>query len=189
MARLNRAGPNGSTFVVPRGDIAFPDRGPEVNEPGRDGWALVVIGATSGTKPPMASWSARRWTTPLMQGVAVSMGDASQAKEVGLRGVAPMERDETMLLILDLDETLVHAIEQPLSRPCDFFIEPYERLLDPRVKLPRAVASDRGGSRALLSQARNVDFGHPAQSPGHSAPAIQRPLVTLIQSAGLGARS
>jgi RNA polymerase II subunit A small phosphatase-like protein len=131
--------------VVPLGDIAFPARGPEVNEPGRDGWALVVIdpdGAITVRKeappflrdfrrnkwhhtsdgllvcPPLAELGSRRaWP--------VSMGDASQAKEVGLRGVAPMDKDEGILLILDLDETLVHAIEQPLSRPCDFFIEPY----------------------------------------------------------------
>jgi hypothetical protein len=39
-----RAGPAGSTLVVPLGDIAFPGRGPSADEPGQDGWALAAIG-------------------------------------------------------------------------------------------------------------------------------------------------
>jgi hypothetical protein len=41
------AGPGGRTRVVPLGEIAFPDRGLETNEPGRHGWATVSFGADS----------------------------------------------------------------------------------------------------------------------------------------------
>jgi hypothetical protein len=37
------AGPGAGTLVVPLGDIAFPDRGPFLGEPGPDGWAVVRI--------------------------------------------------------------------------------------------------------------------------------------------------
>jgi TFIIF-interacting CTD phosphatase-like protein len=36
-----------------------------------------------------------------------------------------MNVDDRILLILDLDETLVHATEQPLGRPHDFLVGPY----------------------------------------------------------------
>src|SRR5208283_4474597 len=39
----------------------------------------------------------------------------------------------------------------------------------------RQSSSKRVGIRALLSQPQNVGTGHLAQSPGHSAPATQRP--------------
>lgn len=36
-----------------------------------------------------------------------------------------MEPDSPILLILDLDETLIHAIEEPLPREPDFVVGPY----------------------------------------------------------------
>jgi len=36
-----------------------------------------------------------------------------------------MKPDSLILLILDLDETLVHATEEPLGRPHDFVVGPY----------------------------------------------------------------
>ncbi len=36
-----------------------------------------------------------------------------------------MEPDGPILLILDLDETLIHATEEPLQREPDFFVGPY----------------------------------------------------------------
>ena len=38
-----QAGLGKQTQVVPLGDIAFPGRGREANEPGRDGWAIVTV--------------------------------------------------------------------------------------------------------------------------------------------------
>jgi hypothetical protein len=35
----------GQTLVVPLGDIAFPGRGPDADEPGQNGWAIVDISA------------------------------------------------------------------------------------------------------------------------------------------------
>jgi len=42
--------------------------------------------------------------------------------------------EERHLLILDLDETLVHATHVPLSRPPDFMIPPYALYLRPGVR-------------------------------------------------------
>lgn len=42
--------------------------------------------------------------------------------------------DERHLLILDLDETLVHATNVPLSRPPDFEVPPYALYLRPGVR-------------------------------------------------------
>ena len=36
-----------------------------------------------------------------------------------------MEPDDPILLILDLDETLIYATEEPLQRDSDFLIGPY----------------------------------------------------------------
>jgi hypothetical protein len=63
-----QAGPDGTTTVVPLGDIAFPDRGPELNEPGRGGWALVTIGSDGAiavekrTPPHLREFRRSKWT-------------------------------------------------------------------------------------------------------------------------------
>ncbi len=36
-----------------------------------------------------------------------------------------MNEESRILLILDLDETLVHAVERPIARPHDFLVGPY----------------------------------------------------------------
>jgi len=44
-----------------------------------------------------------------------------------------MEPDSPILLILDLDETLIHATEEPLGREHDFLVGPYAVSLRPHL--------------------------------------------------------
>ncbi len=37
------AGPHGRTEMVPLGDIAFPGKGPNADEPGEDGWCVLTV--------------------------------------------------------------------------------------------------------------------------------------------------
>ena len=45
-----------------------------------------------------------------------------------------MIEDDRRLLILDLDETLIHAVEAPLGRPADFQVGPYFAYRRPHLK-------------------------------------------------------
>ncbi len=56
------AGPNGSTLVVPLGDVAFPGRGPHADEPGEDGWALLGASAEKVAPPFLREFRRNRWT-------------------------------------------------------------------------------------------------------------------------------
>jgi Calcineurin-like phosphoesterase len=59
------AGPNGSTLVVPLGDVAFPGKGPTPDDPGEDGWACVSFsGLLAVRRERPAFWREyrrRRW--------------------------------------------------------------------------------------------------------------------------------
>jgi len=43
---IANAGPDMATVVVPLGDVAFPGRGPEADDPGIDGWCCAGLGGT-----------------------------------------------------------------------------------------------------------------------------------------------
>jgi RNA polymerase II subunit A small phosphatase-like protein len=59
------------------------------------------------------------------------------------------------LLILDIDETLLHAREEPLGRECDFQLYDYHVYLRPHVRLFLESASERYDLACWSSATRN----------------------------------
>jgi hypothetical protein len=61
------AGPAKGTLVVPLGDVAFPSRGSQTDEPGREGWCLSTIAkdevtVRKETPPFLRDFRRKRWT-------------------------------------------------------------------------------------------------------------------------------
>jgi len=67
VSEVTRAGRGRSCLVVPLGDIAFPARGPDAHQPGKEGWAWATLGERDASvvqEPPpfLREFSRHRWT-------------------------------------------------------------------------------------------------------------------------------
>jgi hypothetical protein len=61
---IGRFGPGACTLVVPLGDVAFPSKGPEADDPGEDGWAVFYPGEAAVRRQRPEFWRdyrKRRW--------------------------------------------------------------------------------------------------------------------------------